>query len=285
MNTSIETKVEQALNKRPTVIYDLMGGCVGDVKRLRFADDSTLVIKLDEAGTGGLTVEGRMLTYLSEHSELPVPQVVANDDHMLIMTDLGGSSGARGKGQVQAARQLAALHSIRGEHYGLDFDTRIGGLVQENTYSDSWPEFFRDQRLLAMASQAKACGNLPTSLHHRIRDFAENIEEELVDPNPPGLIHGDVWAGNILAKPKQLLGFVDPAIYYADPEIELAFINLFSTFSAKFFDIYRETHNIHDDFRERRQHVYNLYPLLVHVTLFGGGYVEQLSNHLGRLED
>lgn len=283
MTPTFEETIQELMGDVPSTIYDLQGGCVGDVKRIRFADDRTFVVKIDDSEQSGLDVEGRMLEYLAEHSKLPVPSVIAATPRILIMSDLGGSTGARGPAQIEAANALAALHLNRETHYGLDFDTRIGGLVQPNQQTESWTEFFRDQRLLAMADQALECGKLPQELHDRIRNFCEDIEVDLVDPNPPSLIHGDVWAGNILAKPKKLHGFIDPAIYYADPEVELAFINLFSTFSAKFFDAYKETHTIHDDFFERRQHVYNLYPLLVHVRLFGGGYVEQLSLHLGQL--
>ncbi|MFT7616844.1 MAG: fructosamine-3-kinase [Planctomycetota bacterium] len=283
MNPNLDDTILELMGEKPTTTYDLEGGCVGDVKRIRFEDDRTFVVKLDPAGTGGLEVEGRMLTYLSDHSQLPVPKVIEAKPHILIMSDLGGSTGARGPAQIEAAEAISALHHVRGEQYGLEFDTPIGGLIQDNRQTSSWAEFFRDQRLLAMADQALQSGMLPLELYNRIKNFAEDVEDDLVDPNPPTLIHGDVWAGNILAKPKKLFGFVDPAIYYADPEIELAFINLFSTFSAKFFDVYRSTHELHDDFFDRRQHVYNLYPLLVHVRLFGGGYVEQLSNHLEQL--
>ena len=100
----------------------------------------------------------------------------------------------------------------------------------------------------------------------------------------PSLIHGDVWTTNVLASSERITGFLDPAIYYADPEIELAFITLFNTFGRPFFQRYHELRPISTDFWEIRRDLYNLYPLLVHVRLFGGGYVGAVEQILDKTE-
>jgi len=104
----------------------------------------------------------------------------------------------------------------------------------------------------------------------------------LPEPERPSLIHGDMWGGNVLCRNGAVAGFVDPAIYYADAEIELAFSTLFSTFGDAFFSRYRELRDIRPGFFETRVPLYNLYPLLVHVRLFGGGYVAQVERTLTR---
>ena len=91
-----------------------------------------------------------------------------------------------------------------------------------------------------------------------------------------------MWGGNVLVKGGRIAGFVDPAIYYADPEIELAFSTLFSTFGDAFFARYAELRPLRPGFFEERCDIYNLYPLLVHVRLFGGGYVGSVSGTLSR---
>src|SRR5690606_31505376 len=98
----------------------------------------------------------------------------------------------------------------------------------------------------------------------------------------PALIHGDLWTTNILAQDGRITGFLDPAIYYAHPEIELAFSTLFNTFDAPFFERYRQLRPLEPGFFETRRDIYNLYPLLVHVRLFGGGYVGALERFLRR---
>ena len=91
-----------------------------------------------------------------------------------------------------------------------------------------------------------------------------------------------MWSGNILVCKGSVKAFIDPAIYYADPEIELAFSTLFSTFGSRFFDCYNEYHPIQPDFFETRRYLYNLYPLLVHAYLFGGHYVNKIEKILVR---
>jgi fructosamine-3-kinase len=92
-----------------------------------------------------------------------------------------------------------------------------------------------------------------------------------------------MWGGNVLVNDGCIAGFIDPAIYYADPEIELAFSTLFSTFGEPFFRRYSEIRPIRPDFFEVRRDLYNLWPLLVHVRLFGGGYVRQVERILKSL--
>ena len=111
--------------------------------------------------------------------------------------------------------------------------------------------------------------------------LSEKVDELVEDPNPPALIHGDVWSANVLAREDRITAFLDPALYYADPEIELAFISLFDSFGNTFLERYAEIRGIDRAFFETRRDLYNLYPLLVHYY-FGGGYLNSVRNTLDR---
>jgi fructosamine-3-kinase len=104
----------------------------------------------------------------------------------------------------------------------------------------------------------------------------------LVEPERPSLIHGDVWTTNVLAEGEQITAFLDPAIYFAHAEIELAFTTLFGTFGPAFYERYHQIRPIGPGFFETRRDLYNLYPLLVHVRLFGGSYVNSVHQILAR---
>ena len=114
----------------------------------------------------------------------------------------------------------------RRERFGYARDTLIGPLPQPNPESDTWVPFFRDHRLLVMARLAHAEGSLPAAMLGRIERLAERIDDYLIEPAFPSLLHGDLWTGNVLVRGDRIAGFVDPAISFGHPEIELAFATL-----------------------------------------------------------
>lgn len=134
-----------------------------------------------------------------------------------------------------------------------------------------------------MADAAHAAGRLPASARARIDVLAGRLDRWLDAPHRPALVHGDLWSGNILARGGRIVGLIDPALYYADPEIELAFMTLFGGVGAGFFRSYAERRPLRPGFFEVRRDVYNLYPLLVHTRLFGDAYAAQVARILDRL--
>jgi fructosamine-3-kinase len=223
-----------------------------------------------------------MLRYLREKSDLPVPEVYHSSPRLLIMAFLEGDSRFPPAAQAHAAELLADLHGRSAPAFGLERHTLIGGLLQPNPWYERWIPFFREQRLLHMAREAEEAGRLPRAVRQRVETFASKLERWLAEPEQPALIHGDVWTTNLLAAGDRITGFVDPAIYYAHPEIELAFTTLFGTFGEPFFERYRQLRSLPQGFFEERRHIYNLYPLLVHVRLFGGTYVNSVDQTLRR---
>jgi fructosamine-3-kinase len=275
-------KVEQVSGVAATGVEPLSGGCIGEVYKVRLADGTAVVAKVDDGPQPKLAVEGFMLRYLAEKSRLPVPAVLSSEPGFLLMAFLSGRNHFPPVVQEDAAELLAALHSITEKAYGFEQDTLIGGLYQPNPWYDSWVDFFREQRLLYMSREAMEAGRLPVALFKRLEAFSNRLEKWLPEPEQPSLIHGDAWSGNILASSERITGFVDPAIYYADPEIELAFTTLFGTFGEPFFERYSAIRPLRPGFQEERRDIYNLYPLLVHVRLFGGSYVSSVDQTLHR---
>lgn len=277
----LSCRLEAALGLRTTGLYPLKGGCVGPVYEAYLEDGRRVALK---AGTdnAALDLEAWMLEVLRPH--LPVPRVLHASPSLLVMEFVEGTSTFDDAAERHAAELLARLHTVRGERFGLERDTLIGGLPQPNSPSRSWIGFFREHRLLHMAEQARFAGRLPPRTHERIRRLADRLDVLLGEPDAPALIHGDVWTGNVLARAGRITAFLDPAVYFADPEIELAFITLFSTFGPVFFAHYARRRPIRPGFFETRRHIYNLYPLLVHSRLFGGHYPAEVARTLDRLE-
>ncbi|HEY7765424.1 MAG TPA: fructosamine kinase family protein, partial [Aestuariivirgaceae bacterium] len=117
----------------------------------------------------------------------------------------------------------------------------------------------------------------------RLERLAERLSDYLTEPSHPSLLHGDLWTGNVLVRGKRIAGFVDPAIYCGHPEIELAFTTMFGTFGAPFFEAYAVLLPLDREFRAVRCALYKLYPILVHVRLFGSAYLPPIEQTLARI--
>lgn len=277
-------RLESLLGSPVVRVVPLGGGCVAAVARLTLADGRDVVVKDGRAGDR-LDLEGWMLSTLAARCPaLPVPAVLTAADDLLVMEARDASGRLGPTGEDHAAELVAALHDVTAERFGLERDTLIGGLHQPNPWTDDWLTFFRDHRLLFMARQALDAGCLPAALMDRIERLAGRLERWIASDAPPSLLHGDLWAGNVLVGGDgRVSGLIDPAVYYGDAEIELAFSTLFGTFGEVFFARYNELRPLRPGFFEGRRDLYTLYPLLVHVRLFGGSYVGSVDRTLAGL--
>jgi fructosamine-3-kinase len=275
-------QIEQITGRRVKSTRALHGGSIAKVYVVELANGKRLVAKVAQPDSM-MSREGYMLNYLKEVSNLPVPDVIYSDDTLLLMTHIEGNSSFGAAEQTDAAEILAELHENTAERFGLEEDTLIGPLHQPNPRTDTWLEFFREHRLLYMAKVAQQAGRLPASMLKQIETLAAKLDKYVIEPEKPALVHGDVWTTNILAKDGKIAGFIDPAIYYGHAEMDLSFSTLFNTFGETFFKRYHEIRPIPDGFFEVRRDLYNLYPLLVHVRLFGGGYVSSVQRIVSRL--
>jgi len=277
---ALEARIGQVAGARVVGLASLSGGCVGDVFRADLASGARVAVKAGGQGSR-LDVEGDMLRALAR-ADFPVPKVIFAADDLLVMDYVETSGGLTESAETHAAELLARLHEHTASAFGYDGDTLIGGLLQPNGRETDWRAFFRARRLRYMAGEAHRAGRLPARVVGRIEKLAGRLGEWIEEPARPALIHGDAWGGNILCRAGRVAAFIDPAVYYADPEIELAFGTLFGTFGPAFFRRYGELRPLRPGFFEARRDLYNLYPLLVHVRLFGGHYVGDVERTLTR---
>lgn len=174
---------------------------------------------------------------------------------------------------------LARLHKICQSNYGLHFDNYIGRLPQINTPYNTWIDFFINCRLLP---QLQLGENKFTKTHFLLFDKIFQKLPELIPYEPPSLLHGDLWMGNVLSDQTGLPVLIDPAVYYGNREIEMAFTYLFGGFDEAFYNAYSSIYPVEKDFQKRIE-LYNLYPLLVHANMFGGNYILRIKQILERL--
>jgi fructosamine-3-kinase len=268
----LQEEIEKAMGGSIVAIAPLSAANNAQIYRLLLEGGSTRVAKVAERG---MEIEAWMLRFLKESTSLPVPEVEFSNDHVIIMEFVESHDMIDYRGQRHAAEQLAALHFITADQYGLERDTVIGSLRQPNKQSKNWIEFFAEQRLLYMVRAAFDENKIDKRMVQQAEKLAGKLPELLHEPAAPSLVHGDVWGGNIIIGRGKIEAFLDPAIYFADPEVELAFIRLFNTFDDSFFARYNDISPIKPGFHEERADIYNLYPLLVHTRLFGASYARK----------
>ncbi|MBO6506353.1 MAG: fructosamine kinase family protein [Kordiimonadaceae bacterium] len=290
MAGSISSKLEAALGAKIVKSRPLSGGDIADVSLLSLDDERSVVAKrprMDQPDT--TAVEKMMLKHLGSKSKLPVPDVLFQTKGLLVISHIAHDGATDLKSaSADAARHIAGLHSVRPKgsrpFFGFDKDTYIGPLPQQNKACGNWVEFFTEHRLLAMAGSATRTGKMPTELMARVEGLAEKLPDLLPAAPASSLLHGDLWSGNMLLDGNQAAGFIDPAISYGHAEMDLAFIEMMGGLAPEFFDAYAEINPIEPEFHTIRKHIYKLWPLLVHVRLFGGGYVQQVDAILAQFE-
>lgn len=182
----------------------------------------------------------------------------------------------------ELGRNLARMHHVTAQHYGWERDNTIGATPQVNTPSGNWIEFWRDRRLgfqLKLAASKDHGGRLVAN--------GERLLEKLPaffagHAPPPSLLHGDLWSGNVGLESSGDPVIYDPAVYYGDREADLAMTELFGGFPPSFYKAYSAEYALDPGYKTRK-HLYNLYHVLNHLNLFGGGYGAKAERMIERL--
>lgn len=282
--SQLQQELAQLLKKEIHSVDFFFKGQLGDIYKVHTADE-IYMLKTSKA-SDILMTEAKMLEDINKYN-IPAPKVYALGETYLLMEYIEEKKQAKCTQEIAAAKVLADLHTLTNESrmYGYYYDTTIGPFNQCNEQTQySWGLFLGQMRIMPMAKICYDKGLISKQMVERLeglcRDLYKRIDMSLVTPS---LIHGDLWSGNILFNMNGAT-LIDPAIYYGDKEMELAFILLFDTFGETFFSAYEEVHPLSSDFYESKLYLYQIYPLLVHAVLYGSTYIRQLEQILKRLK-
>lgn len=224
--------------------------------------------------------EVRGLEALRTADELRVPKVFAVQADSLLLEDLG-TGPPRPDFHADAGRRLAYQHSRQAPRFGFSHDGWCGDTSQDNTPDDDGHRFFAERRLLPQMRRAREAGRLDSTDARRIESICTRLPG-LTPPQPPVLLHGDLWSGNLHSCSDGTPALIDAgAAHYGWAETELAMLTLFGAPPPAFFDSYAEAAPSIAGWRSRA-HLYNLYHLLNHLNLFGAGYLGGVRRVLRR---
>ncbi len=279
--------VENALKalgapERVLGVTTVSGGCVNHGARLDLEGGAAFFLKWNasappamfEAESDGLTA----LRGVGGGLRIPLPVARgggAGVPAWLLMEHI--PEGRRGTDfGARLARGLASLHqALDDTPFGWERDNWIGSLPQINTRSRSWGEFWRDERVVPQLRRARDDGYFGGADGKILDEVVDVVPRALadVDRTPASLLHGDLWNGNVYPGPAGEPVVIDPAVYCGHREVDLAMTELFGGFGRDFYETYEKTAGIGSGYRTHRRDLYQIYYLLVHVNLFGSGYV------------
>ena len=260
------------------------GGSINAAYRLSYAGKS-FFLKYNNASRFPKMFEKEALglKLLSESQSLRIPQIIGHSDNgqtAFLLLEYIDQGQANRQFWESFGQGLADLHRNTNPTFGLDHSNYIGSLKQDNSTENSWTDFFIRKRLQPQIELAKGRALLSTKT---CADFEKLFEllPSLFPEEPPALLHGDLWSGNFLCSTTGEAVLIDPAVYYGHREMDIGMSKLFGGFHPHFYDAYNAAWPLEKDWQQRVD-LCNIYPLLVHVNLFGGGYVGQLEGSLGK---
>lgn len=243
----------------------LAGGDLSQVLLVRRPDGRLSVAKAGAA----VPIEAAMLRSFAD-AAVPAPVVEAEHDGVLLLEYVENDRVFSPSAWTSIGEALRRLHARRDPLYGWPLDFRIGTVELDNRRGTDWPAFWGQQRLVSAASL------LDRPWRERIERLAGRLGELLPAAPPAAQLHGDLWGGNILVRSGALVALIDPACYFGDAEVDLAMLCLFDAPAESFWAAYGRPG---PGWTERKA-VYQLFPAILHLRLFGGGYAGMVDRML-----
>jgi fructosamine-3-kinase len=285
-NHFFEAILETSLGKPVNVTgaHFKSGGCINNAMKLNTSEGIFFLKWQTGIPEDMFEKEAQGLDLLASAGSIKIPEVMAygklEGKHYLLMENIESAPPATDYWHRFGAA-LAEMHKNNSKTgYGLDHDNYIGKLPQPNQEHEQWVHFFAEQRLEFQLKLAVQNRLVDSAFVNRYRKFYDLLPQ-LLPVDRPALLHGDMWSGNVMVGADGQVCLIDPAVYYGHREIELAFTRMFGGFGYDFYTTYQETYPLEPGFEERVD-IYNIYPHMVHVNLFGTSYLHGVESVLRR---
>lgn len=288
MNLEFQQHIENRINHQLKTNLkfnwnSIGGGSINDTYKIS-ANNKSYFIKTNSIKVfeNGFKEEALGLHFLKSQHVL-IPEIIIEGTHkqqiylVLEWVETGIQTSNFWK---NFAFQLSELHQITGIQFGLEYSNFMGQLPQKNTFSNNFSEFYIENRLIPQIELAFNSSLLQTRHLYKF----ENLYKELPSVFPvenPCKIHGDLWSGNFICNTQEKAVFIDPAAYFGHREVDLAMSLLFGGFSQEFYASYQEFSPLEKNFLDRKD-TYNLYPLLIHLNLFGTSYLKNIETIISK---
>jgi fructosamine-3-kinase len=292
MQQQLETAIKQKLSQYLLLSKDFRvqfvgGGSINETYRLQF-DDSKVFCKVNSAANfPGLFVKEKAgLALLEKQGVIKTPSVIDCFEafgHQVLILEWVEEGLRTETFWKKFGEQLAALHHVTTESFGLEEDNYMGSVPQQNKRQKDWIAFFTKQRLqplITKCTEKNLLGPNHLQLFEKLFLLLPDIFETT---QKPSLLHGDLWSGNFICSHNHEPVLIDPAVYYGHRSMDLAMTTLFGGFHTSFYEAYDYHYSFPANYEEQLA-ICNLYPLLIHLYLFGRSYLPQIEHTLNRLK-
>ena len=290
MEADVREELGATLGGVVSQVRALSGGDISRAFAVTLADGREVFVKTNRRAppggpsggpSGMFTAEGWGLRWLAEAGALRVPAVIAVHERFLVLELVRVGERSRSFHE-DLGRGLAALHRAAAPGFGLAHDNFIGSLPQSNRPAPRWSEFYARERIEPQLRRATEAGRVTPGQQRAMGRLLDRLDTLVGPDEPPARLHGDLWSGNLLCTEDGAPCLIDPAVYGGHREVDLAMMRLFGGFSARTFGAYEESFKLADGHAERVS-LYQLYPLLVHLNLFGSSYLTSIESALASL--
>jgi protein-ribulosamine 3-kinase len=287
--TSIQSSIQQKLkelfsNTTNEISFGSVGGgCINETHRISFGDRQ-FFCKINSATKFPhlFQKEANGLKLIAKQNVIKVPAVIdcfETDGQQVLLLEWINEGERSESFWKKFGEQLAALHQVSDSHFGLNEDNYMGSIPQYNQPDVDWADFFIHQRLQPLIQQCLSSKLL--SSHHQ--PYFESLYQKLPSifekEQKPALLHGDLWSGNFMCNENEEPVLIDTAVYFGHPSIDLGMTTLFGGFRSAFYEAYNYYSPLPPNYKEQWE-VCNLYPLLIHLLLFGRSYLSGIERAL-----
>ena len=277
---SLEAAVARATGRGVEGARRVGGGCINDGYEVAFEGGGRAFVKTrQDVAAGEYAAEAAALRWLAEPRSVRVPEVLglSEEPPRLLALEWVEEGRLSPEGAEELGRGLAETHAAGAEAFGarpVADPLRLGAVALDVDPLPDWPSFYAERLLRPLAREASERGSLSGAGAAAVERVCERLPDLAGPPEPPARLHGDLWSGNVLAGADGHAWLIDPAAYGGHREVDLAMLRLFGAPSPRVFDTYHEARPLADG-HEQRVDLWQLFPLLVHAVLFGGGYGAQ----------
>jgi fructosamine-3-kinase len=286
MKNIIENQITKFVSKNKIIERSILSQAFNiNCEKITLDNNKNLVAKyyiIENTKFNSIESETKSLIYLLKKFPHIFPSVKYFTEDLLIMDYIEHNDNKDKNYQYLLSKEILKLHSINNKNYGFEFDSQIGGLKQNNSYSSNWINFFGEQRLNMIFELINETDSMPRDTNKLIDKLLRNLENRIPKNPKPSLLHGDLWEGNILFHNNKFAGFIDPGIYFGHNELELAYLTWFKYVDDTFLNIYSDTISLHNDYHEYEP-IYQIYFSLLNVFLWDRDYILDVNKLLNKL--